>query len=158
ITWRKRAEEATRRLGGRMLQLQDEERRKFARELHDGIGQYLASIKIFLERATRSDISSDEERRELLAESLSILERCLAETRTVSHLLHPPLLDEAGLPSAIRWYAEGFSQRSGIELDLDLQPDLPRLPNEVEITLFRVLQESLTNIHRHARARQAGVN
>jgi signal transduction histidine kinase len=82
----------------------------------------------------------------------------LTETRTVSHLLHPPLLDEAGLASAIRWYAEGFSRRSGIRLDLDLQPDLVRLPNEVEITLFRVLQEGLTNIHRHSRALEAAVH
>jgi len=75
----------------------------------------------------------------------------------VSHLLHPPLLDEAGLASAIQWYAEGFSERSGIRLDLALQPDLGRLPSDVEITLFRVLQEGLTNIHRHSRAAQASV-
>jgi signal transduction histidine kinase len=85
------------------------------------------------------------------------VERCLAETRTVSHLLHPPLLDEAGLASAIQWYAEGFSERSGISLELDLQPDMGRLSSEVEITLFRVLQEGLTNIHRHSHASEATV-
>ena len=157
ITLRKRAEDAARRLGGRMLQLQDAERRKFARELHDGIGQYLASIKMFLDSAMGADVPP-EQRRELLAESASILEKCLAETRTVSHLLHPPLLDEAGLASAIQWYAEGFSERSGIHLQLNLQSDLGRLPSDVEITLFRVLQEGLTNIHRHSHASEAGVN
>jgi PAS domain S-box-containing protein len=156
ITWRKRAEDAARRLGGRLLQLQDEERRKFARELHDGVGQYLAGIKIFIDGAMRDGISP-EEQKELMGQSLAALDRCLVETRTVSHLLHPPLLDEAGLASAIQWYAEGFSSRSGIQLDLNLQPDLVRLPSEVEITLFRVLQEGLTNIHRHARASQASV-
>src|SRR6266567_129943 len=157
ITPRKRAKDAARHLGGRILQLQDAERRKFARELHDGVGQYLASIKMFLDSAMRADVPP-EQQRELLAESASIVEKCLSETRTVSHLLHPPLLDEAGLASAIQWYAEGFSERSGIRLDLDLQPDLGRLPSEVEMTLFRVLQESLTNIHRHSRASAAGVS
>jgi PAS domain S-box-containing protein len=156
ITSRKRAEDAARRLGGRMLQLQDAERRKFARELHDGIGQYLASMKMFLDSAMRADITQAE-RTEMLQESASIVERCLTETRTVSHLLHPPLLDEAGLASAIQWYAEGFSERSGIRLDLDLPPNLGRLPGDVEITLFRVLQEGLTNIHRHSHASEAGV-
>jgi PAS domain S-box-containing protein len=157
ITSRKRAEDAARRLGGRMLQLQDAERRKFARELHDGVGQYLASIKMFVDSAMRPGLPPQQQT-ECLAESLSILEKCLAETRTVSHLLHPPLLDEAGLASAIQWYGEGFSERSGIRLDLDLQPDLGRLPSEVEMTLFRVLQEGLTNIHRHSRASAAGVS
>ena len=157
ITRRKQAEEAARRLSGRMLQLQDAERRKFARELHDGIGQYLASIKIMLDGALRDDVPQ-EQQREMMEQSVSILEECLVETRTVSHLLHPPLLDEAGLASAIQWYAEGFSQRSGIHLDLNLQLDLARLPSEVEITLFRVLQESLTNIHRHSGASKARVS
>jgi PAS domain S-box-containing protein len=157
ITRRKQAEEAARRLGGRMLQLQDAERRKFARELHDGVGQYLASIKIMLDGAMRSEIPQDQQR-EMLAQGVSILDRCLVETRTVSHLLHPPLLDEAGLASAVQWYAEGFSKRSGIHLDLDLQLDQARLPSEVEITLFRVLQESLTNIHRHSGASKASVS
>jgi len=107
ITSHKRAKDAARRLGGRILQLQDAERRKFARELHDGVGQYLASIKMFLDSAMRADVPP-EQQRELLAESASIVEKCLSETRTVSHLLHPPLLDEAGLASAIQWYAEGF--------------------------------------------------
>ncbi|MGB9198290.1 MAG: DUF4118 domain-containing protein [Terriglobales bacterium] len=157
VTWQKKSEEAARRLGGRLLQLQDEERRKFARELHDGVGQYLASIKIFVEGAMRTGTLSHEQR-ELLAQSVDAVDRCLIETRTVSHLLHPPLLDEAGLASAIQWYAEGFSGRSGIDLDLSLQPDLSRLPSEVEITLFRVLQEGLSNIHRHSGASRAAVS
>lgn len=139
-----------------MLQLQDQERRKFARELHDGIGQYLASIKMILDTALRPG-TPPEQVRERLEQSISILDTCLTETRTVSHLLHPPLLDEAGLTSAIQWYARGFSERSGIQVDLDLQSDIGRLPDEIEITLFRVLQESLTNIHRHAEATHASV-
>jgi PAS domain S-box-containing protein len=156
ITARKNAEEGARRLGGRMLQLQDEERRRFARELHDGIGQYLSSLKMMLDGALGNELPSAQQK-EVMTRCVSILEKCLAETRTVSHLLHPPLLDEAGLSSAVQWYTDGFSQRSGIQLEVALEPDLGRLPSEVEITLFRVLQESLTNIHRHSGASSARI-
>jgi len=94
----------------------------------------------------------------LLVECADILERAIAETRTLSHLLHPPLLDEAGFASAASWFVAGFSQRSGIPVSLDLPPDLQRLPDVIEIALFRVLQESLTNVHRHSRAKSAEIS
>jgi two-component system NarL family sensor kinase len=133
------------------LQLQDEERRKFSRELHDSLGQYLAGAKMNLEifAAQRTESS--------LAEAVQLLHHSIAETRTISHLLHPPLLDEAGLSSAARWYLEGFSQRSGIEIKINLPEEVTRLPKPVALGLFRVLQESLTNIHRHSGSSKAEV-
>jgi len=146
------SEESLRRLASRLLQLQDAERRKFSRELHDSLGQYLAGVKMNLEMfATRRNES-------LLAEAIQLLDQSIAETRTISHLLHPPLLDEAGLASAARWYLEGFSQRSGIAVNIDLPvEDAARLPKPVALGLFRVLQESLTNIHRHSGSTKADV-
>jgi PAS domain S-box-containing protein len=146
ITGRKRAEDAARRLSGRILSLQDDERRRIARGLHDSLGQYLSALKMHLELMPLSNT----EQANLMAECCSIVDQCLAETRTVSHLLHPPLLDEAGFGSAARWYVEGFGQRSGITVNLDLPPDFGRLHDDVEIALFRALQEGLTNVHRHS--------
>ena len=145
------SEDSLRRLTGRLLQLQDAERRKFSRELHDSLGQYLAGVKMTLEMfATRHEET-------LLAEAIQLLDQAMAETRTISHLLHPPLLDEAGLSSAARWYLEGFAQRSGIEIKIDLPDNVGRLPKPVALGLFRVLQESLTNIHRHSESTKADV-
>jgi PAS domain S-box-containing protein len=135
-----------RRLSSRLLQIQDDERRRIARELHDSLGQLLTAAQINLDMC----LSSETLKTELLTETKSLLERSLSETRTLSHLLHPPLLDEAGLDSAVRWYVDGFGRRSGIRVNLDLPPDLHRLPSTVEIATFRVLQESLTNVHRHS--------
>ncbi|MFZ0802464.1 MAG: CHASE3 domain-containing protein [Terriglobales bacterium] len=145
------SEDSLRRLTGRLLQLQDAERRKFSRELHDSLGQYLAGVKMNLEMFTtrRQD--------NLVAEAIQLLDQAMAETRTISHLLHPPLLDEAGLSSAAKWYLEGFAQRSGIEIKVDLPDDVGRLPKPVALGLFRVLQESLTNIHRHSNSPKAEV-
>jgi signal transduction histidine kinase len=148
ITSRKRAEEAARSLSGRILTLQDEERRKIARGLHDSLGQYLTALKINLNLLS----SADANREKLASECIEIVENCLTETRTISHLLHPPLLDEAGFGSAARWYVDGFAQRSGIKANIDLPPKLDRLHNELEIALFRALQEALTNVHRHSGA------
>jgi len=148
ITSRKLLEEAARRLTGRILSLQDDERRRIARELHDSLGQYLASIKVNLDLLSKTLSESPESA--LLSDCLSATEECLAETRTISHLLHPPLLDEAGFACAARWYVEGFAQRSAFEVDLDLPPQLGRLDRDVETALFRVLQEALTNVHRHS--------
>jgi PAS domain S-box-containing protein len=146
ITPRKTAEEAARRLSGRILTLQDDERRRIARELHDSLGQYLAALKMQLDILA---LSADKQP-ELIAECTGIVEQCLKETRTISHLLHPPLLDEAGFGSAARWYVDGFAQRSGIDVNLVLPPVFGRLPRDVEIALFRILQEALTNVHRHS--------
>jgi signal transduction histidine kinase len=148
ITSRKRAEDAARSLSGRILTLQDEERRKIARGLHDSLGQYLASLKMNLDLLE----AGNGNREKLASECSEIVEKCLTETRTISHLLHPPLLDEAGFGSAAQWFVDGFAQRSGIEVNIDLPPKLNRLHKDVEIALFRALQEGLTNVHRHSGA------
>jgi PAS domain S-box-containing protein len=155
VTARRNAEEALRKLSGRLLGIQDQERRRIARELHDSLGQYLAGLKIAIEMLGASPLA--ERNAELLSECSEILEKAIAETRTLSHLLHPPLLDEAGFASAASWFVSGFSQRSGIPVSLELPPDLPRLPESVEIALFRVLQESLTNVHRHSHTPSAEI-
>ncbi len=149
LTLQKQAQEAARRLSARILQVQDLERRKLARELHDSLGQYLASLKVNIGSSMRN--IEAEPIRKLLAECTEILEQCLTETRTISYLLHPPLLDETGLGSAIRWYVEGFAQRSGIDVSLHIPERIPRFSNEIETAVFRILQESLTNAHRHAK-------
>lgn len=148
ITARRRAEDAARRLSGRILSLQDDERRRIARELHDSLGQYLVSLKVNLDLL--SDVVKEARENAIISECLQAVEECLSETRTISHLLHPPLLDEAGFTSAARWYVEGFAERSGFQVNLDIPPDLERLDRDVETTLFRILQEALTNVHRHS--------
>ena len=140
-------------LTGRMLQLQDDERRKMARELHDSLGQYLVSVTMNLDLLDRPE--PPRSRAELVSESRELVQRCLGETRTLSYLLHPPMLDEAGFSSAAKWYVEGFAKRSGIQVDVHIPQDLKRLGELVETSLFRILQESLTNIHRHAQSATA---
>jgi len=138
-----------RELSARLLQLQDDERRRIARELHDSVGQMLAALTMNLS-AVRVDVERLTKTALALADSESLVQEMSTEVRTISHLLHPPLLDEAGLLSALRWYAEGFALRSKIEVELDLPDDFGRLPRESETAIFRVVQESLTNIHRHS--------
>jgi PAS domain S-box-containing protein len=151
ISARKKAEEAASRLTSRILSLQDTERRRIARELHDCLGQYLTGLKINLDLLADPDhFRGSRSKEECLTECLEIVERCLTETRTLSYLMRPPLLDEAGLPSAVQWYVEGFVKRSGIEAHLNVPVELPRLRSNMELALFRVLQESLTNVHRHS--------
>ena len=137
-----------RRLTSRLQRVQDEERRKLARELHDSAGQYLAAVKMNLAQLDQSGLSKAKST--MVAESEQLIDRCLAEIRTVSYLLHPPLLDESGLPFAARFYIEGFAKRSNIKVNLDISARVERMPQPVEMVLFRALQESLTNVHRHS--------
>ncbi len=145
-------EASLRQLTSRLLQMQDEERRKFSRELHDSLGQYLAGVKMNLDMFSQAKPND-----ELLSKAIQLLDQSIAETRTISHLLHPPLLDEIGFASAAKWYLEGFSERSGVEVKVDIPDNLGRLPRHLELGLFRVLQESLTNIHRHSKSAKAEV-
>jgi signal transduction histidine kinase len=145
-----------RELSARLLQLQDDERRRIARELHDSVGQMLAALTMNLS-AVRNDVERLAKTAAALTDSETLVREMSSEVRTISHLLHPPLLDEAGLSSALRWYVDGFAQRSGINVDLDLPQDLGRLPSELETAIFRVVQECLTNIHRHSESAVARI-
>lgn len=137
---------ALRRLSARLLRVQDEERRRIARELHDSLGQYLIAAKINLDLVARAG----NEREPQLREARELIDRAIADMRTLSHLLHPPLLDEAGFVSAAKWYVEGFGRRSGMKAELEISENFIRLAPEFETALFRVLQEALTNVHRHS--------
>lgn len=150
---REQAEASLRALSVRLLELQDQERRRFSRELHDSLGQYLVGVKMNMTMLSNSVPANA-----LISESIKLLDQAMTETRTISHLLHPPLLDETGFASAARWYVEGFSKRSGILTSLDMPQDLGRLSSSLELALFRVLQESLTNVHRHSNSHQAEVS
>jgi signal transduction histidine kinase len=141
------------RLSAQLLCVQDEERRRIARELHDGLGQYLAAAKITLDTLVITQPESEN----YLGEVGQLLNRAITETRTLSHLLHPPLLDAAGLASAATWYVEGFGKRSGIQASLKLPKKLGRLPMSVETALFRIMQEALTNVHRHSESTRVEV-
>jgi two-component system, NarL family, sensor kinase len=144
---------ALRHLSSQLIHVQDEERRRIARELHDSIGQYLVALGMSM---AKLETAKGARTSEALAECRELLDRCVSETRTLSHLLHPPLLDEVGFASAATNYVEEFARRSGIETDISV--DLPnRLPADLEILLFRVLQESLTNIHRHSGSNRAQI-
>jgi signal transduction histidine kinase len=145
--------EAARRLNARLLHLRDEERRRLSRELHDSTGQYLAAAKMVMAPLVTAHAG---DRR--YAECMELLDRSLREIRTISHLLHPSGLEEAGFAVAARWYAEEFAKRSGIELKVNISDPPARLSRDVEIALFRVLQEALTNIHRHSQSRSAEVS
>ena len=143
---------ALRQLSSRLLSLQDSERRRIARELHDSLGQYLVALKLNVEMLRRSPA-----REELWSQSAELMDRCIAEVRTLSYLLHPPTIDAVGIVSAARWYVEGFGLRSGLKITLDVPADPVRLADATELALFRVLQEALTNVHRHSGASEAAV-
>jgi signal transduction histidine kinase len=143
---------ALRQLSSRLLTMQDTERRRIARELHDSLGQYLVALKLNLEMLKRS--SSER----LWLDVDQLMQQCISEVRTLSYLLHPPTMDAAGFASAARWYVEGFGQRSGVKVTLDLPENLGRLRDAIELALFRVLQEALTNVHRHSGASEAQVS
>src|SRR5579859_6277619 len=147
---------ALHRLSVRLMTMQDEERRRIARDLHDGLGQELAVAKMVLDKVLQQD--SPETETEACREASEIIDRAIQQVRSLSHLLHPPLLDEVGLLSAIRWYLDGLTERSGIETQLDVQPsDFPRLTLDRETAVFRIIQEALTNVFRHSEARKVWV-
>jgi PAS domain S-box-containing protein len=146
---------ALRDLSARLIRLQDDEHRRLSRELHDSLGQYLVAIKMNLLALRNSGGNGADA---VFTEIDDLLERSIVETRTLSHLLHPPALDELGLAAAAKWYVEGFAKRSGIDVSIELPPKMDRLPDAVELTLFRVLQESLTNIHRHSGSSSAEIH
>lgn len=146
---RTETEQVVRHLNAELMQMQDEERRRIARELHDSLGQLLTSLKMNLDHIA-SHGNAVALQGQLLETCLDLTQQGIDETRTLSYLLHPPLLDEFGFASAAKWYIDGFSKRSKIEVKLDIPQDFDRMPDEVELALFRVLQESLTNIHRHS--------
>jgi signal transduction histidine kinase len=148
IKVRKENEEQLRELSGRLLRLQDEERRRIARELHDSTGQTLSALKMSLSLLERH-VENIPRGKALLEDLNALADSAIQEVRTTSHLLHPPMLDEIGFSSAARWYLEGFAKRSGINVSIDFG-DMPDLTKDEELALFRVLQESLTNVHRNS--------
>jgi len=156
---RREAEQSLRDLSGRLLQVKDEEQRRIARELHDGTAQLVGALAINLERLLEVVAYGGEssKARTLLAQSADLAERATADLRTISHLLHPPILDDLGLDGALPWYTDGFSSRSGIIVNLHMEPELGRFPREIELTLFRILQEALTNIYRHSGSSTAAI-
>jgi len=160
ITDRKQMEEVSRvrELSGKLLHAQDAERRRIARELHDSAGQLVAALQMQLMPMRDDAEKSHPEFAAGLRQSLELIAQLSQELRTVSYLLHPPLLDELGLPSALRWYVEGFAERSKIDVQIEVPPDLGRLAPDMETTLFRIVQESLTNIHRHSGSSRARIH
>jgi signal transduction histidine kinase len=164
VTQRQRAEEALlqeeqslRELSGRLLRLQDDERRRIARDLHDTTGQKVVALTLELSMIEAKLGTLPPEVNAMLQECRELADEVSTDIRTLSYVLHPPLLDEAGLSSAARWFVDGFVRRSRIKVDLDLPHDMGRMPQELELTLFRILQESLTNVHRHANSPNAFV-
>src|ERR1700682_6409918 len=151
------SELSLRQLSARLLKLQDEERRRIARDLHDITGQKIAVLSMSLDRLAKLIDSKKESVKEALVESREVVSKIGEEIRTLSYLLHPPLLDECGLASAVLWYAEGFKKRSGIALNVEADNELVRLPVDAETTLFRVFQESLTNVHRYSGSNSAEI-
>jgi signal transduction histidine kinase len=154
---RRGAEEEVHRLSGRILVLQDEERRKIARDLHDSTSQDLVAVAAMLSQLHDSPPSSRDRLRRIVSKCQAVVDRSIQEVRTLSYLLHPPILEKSGLEDAIRDYVEGFSERSGIRVKFESTPDLARMPRETELGLFRVVQEGLTNIQRHSGSRQAKI-
>jgi PAS domain S-box-containing protein len=150
ITARREAEESLRNLSARLLQLQDEERRRIARELHDTTGQSLAALAIHLSAVNERIAGKDPVASDILREALGLSQEASDQTRTLSYLLYPPTLDFSGLKSALEWFADGFTQRSKIKVDLDLALGEERVPQSLETALFRIVQESLTNMYRHS--------
>jgi PAS domain S-box-containing protein len=146
------SERSLRDLSLHLLRSQDDERRRIGRDLHDSLGQYLAAMKMHLELLARSCPAEAH-----LSEAIRLTDESIKEVRTLSYLLHPPLLEESGLASAVQWYLDGFSSRSQINISFEKDPIFPRLPRDLELAMFRILQEALTNVHRHSGSRTAEV-
>jgi PAS domain S-box-containing protein len=157
ITERKQAEHEVRQLSGHLLRLQDEERRRLGRELHDSTAQELAAVEMNLSLVQQEIAGRDVLTDNRLADSRAIIEQCQRDIRTMAYQLHPPVLDEVGLAAAVGEYAAGFMQRSGITVTLEVSPALGRLPADTERALFRVVQEGLGNVHRHSGSRTATI-
>ena len=154
----RKAERRQRQLSWRLLRTQDEERRRLARELHDSTAQTVAALALNLSQVLQNGGAMPEEKRAaLLADSLELAGATARELRTQSYLLHPPLLDERGLNAALRWFVQGFSERSGIAVEIEIDAQFPRLHEQLEMTIFRVIQESLSNVRRHAKSATAEV-
>ena len=151
------ANENLRELSGHLQQLRDDERRQIARELHDSVGQLLAGLSMNIATVQAQSNRLDPPAVRALSENSALVQQIGKEIRTISHLLHPPLLDVAGLASAIRWYVDGFSERSKINVDLEVPAEFPRMPDQMEIAIFRLVQECLTNIHRHSESDTARI-
>lgn len=158
ITQRKAAENELRRVSGQLLRLQDEERRKIARDLHDSTGQDLVALTTTLNQLRSSIPATNRKLRKLLQQCEVVSDRSLREIRTLSYLLHPPLLDESGLEDAVRHFVDGYEERTGIAVEIDVSPNFGRHSQEIELGLFRVVQESLTNIQRHSGSATAQIN
>lgn len=147
-----RSENSLRQLSLELLRTQDEERRRIGREMHDSIGQYLSALKMKLGLLETRNPNLDPQSQRDLQQCATVLEQCVREVRTISYLLYPPMLEEMGLKSAINWYLDGFMQRSGIKVNFNAPDSLERPSRDIELALFRVLQESLTNVHKHSGA------
>ena len=157
VTEHERAEDALRELTGRLFRMQDEERRRLARELHDGTTQNLAALTIDVSRLRDAIPAEDTSTQELGRGCVRLARQCAEELRTLAYLLHPPLLNELGLTSALQDFTEGFASRTGIEIAVNIDPELGRFEQQLEVTVFRIVQEALSNIHRHANSRTAAI-
>jgi signal transduction histidine kinase len=151
------ATESYRELSVQVLRLQDEERRRIARELHDSVGQILAALGMNIAQIRHESDKLSNKAARAVSENAFMVDELSREIRTMSHLLHPPMLDEVGLSSALRWYVDGFSERSKIMVNLDFPEGLGRLSSEMELTIFRMIQECLTNVHRHSGSTSATI-
>ena len=154
---REQAEEELRRLSRQLLRSQDEERRRIARDLHDSMAQNLVALATSLDQVRGSIPSLTGKSRKLISESKALADQCIREVRTLSYVLYPHMLDESGLEDAIRHYVDGFIERSGIQVNLEVSPNVGRMTRDIELALFRVVQESLTNIHRHSGSLEAKI-
>jgi len=156
ITERKKTEDAIRNLSARLLRVQDDERRRLARELHETVAQSLAGVHMSL--GVMKPFAVDTRAAEAVNDGIAATEDAIRQIRTLSYLLHPPMIDQAGLLTALRWYIEGFERRSGIATMLEVPDDLGKVSRDVETSIFRIVQESLTNVQRHSRSVTANVS